>query len=89
MEMANTEAGSVPKSYSLNMFKDFVPMSVFSETNQGDFLKCLTLYVSFNGCINIDCFLSTWQLWWSRVVEMILVMINLEGWRISQLFFRC
>ncbi|KAG6648558.1 transcription initiation factor IIF subunit beta-like [Carya illinoinensis] len=35
MEMANTEAGSVPKSYSLNMFKDFVPMSVFSETNQG------------------------------------------------------
>ncbi|KAL9449096.1 hypothetical protein AB3S75_011098 [Citrus x aurantiifolia] len=24
-----------PKSYSLNMFKDFVPMSVFSESNQG------------------------------------------------------
>ncbi|KAL3592920.1 hypothetical protein D5086_011560 [Populus alba] len=35
MEMARTEAGDVPKSYSLNMFKDFVPMCVFSETPQG------------------------------------------------------
>ncbi|EEF28778.1 ATP binding protein, putative [Ricinus communis] len=35
MEMAGTENGNVPKSYSLNMFKDFVPMSVFSETTQG------------------------------------------------------
>lgn len=35
MEMAGAEGGNVPKSYSLNMFKDFVPMSVFSETNQG------------------------------------------------------
>lgn len=36
MEMAGIEAGNKPKSYSLNMFKDFVPMSVFSETNQGE-----------------------------------------------------
>lgn len=35
MEMARTEAGNVPKSYSLNMFKDFVPMCVMSETEQG------------------------------------------------------
>ncbi|KAL0017074.1 hypothetical protein SO802_004143 [Lithocarpus litseifolius] len=36
MEMAANEAGNIPKSYSLNMFKDFVPMSVFSETNQAN-----------------------------------------------------
>ncbi|KAB5568185.1 hypothetical protein DKX38_001978 [Salix brachista] len=35
MEMSRTETGNVPKSYSLNMFKDFVPMGVFSETPQG------------------------------------------------------
>ncbi|KAK1402672.1 transcription initiation factor IIF subunit beta [Heracleum sosnowskyi] len=35
MEMANKEAGNMPKSYSLNMFKDFAPMSIFSEVNQG------------------------------------------------------
>ncbi|KAB5557635.1 hypothetical protein DKX38_008544 [Salix brachista] len=35
MEMTRTETGNVPKSYSLNMFKDFVPMGVFSETTQG------------------------------------------------------
>ncbi|KAH7848607.1 hypothetical protein Vadar_005090 [Vaccinium darrowii] len=35
MEMASNEIGNMPKSYSLNMFKDFVPMCVFSESNQG------------------------------------------------------
>ncbi|KAK6115286.1 hypothetical protein DH2020_007555 [Rehmannia glutinosa] len=35
MEMAGSEIMQIPKSYSLNMFKDFVPMGVFSETNQG------------------------------------------------------
>ncbi|TYH87621.1 hypothetical protein ES332_D01G129900v1 [Gossypium tomentosum] len=34
MEMAGSEIGNIPKSYALNMFKDFVPMSVFSETTQ-------------------------------------------------------
>ncbi|CAN8240028.1 unnamed protein product [Cochlearia groenlandica] len=34
MEMCNGEYGNMPKSYSMNMFKDFVPMNVFSETNQ-------------------------------------------------------
>ncbi|KAL0438486.1 UNVERIFIED_CONTAM: hypothetical protein Slati_2331600 [Sesamum latifolium] len=34
MEMAGSEV-QMPKSYSLNMFKDFVPMCVFSESNQG------------------------------------------------------
>jgi transcription initiation factor TFIIF subunit beta len=35
MEMANNNVVNMPKSYSLNMFKDFVPMSIFSEVNQG------------------------------------------------------
>jgi len=35
MELAQNEIGNTPKSYSLNMFKDFVPMCVFSESNQG------------------------------------------------------
>lgn len=35
MELANTNSVNMPKNYTLNMFKDFVPMSVFSETNQG------------------------------------------------------
>lgn len=35
MEMAGSESGNIPKSYSLNMFKDFVPMCVFSESSQG------------------------------------------------------
>ena len=36
MEMAQTDNGNTPKNYSLNMFKDFVPMCVFSESNQGN-----------------------------------------------------
>jgi len=39
--MARTETGNVPKSYSLNMFKDFVPMCVFSETPQGEDPVCI------------------------------------------------
>ncbi|CAM8912491.1 unnamed protein product [Rhodiola kirilowii] len=35
MEMAGSETGHTPKNYSLNMFKDFVPMCIFSESNQG------------------------------------------------------
>lgn len=35
MEMANSEIPNMPKSYALNMFKDFVPMCIFSEANQG------------------------------------------------------
>ncbi|KAK3002620.1 hypothetical protein RJ639_021908 [Escallonia herrerae] len=35
MEMSGNETGNMPKSYSLNMFKDFVPMCVFSEGSQG------------------------------------------------------
>lgn len=44
MEMAGTEAANLPKSYSLNMFKDFVPMCVFSEANQGE--NCSTSLMS-------------------------------------------
>ncbi|KAJ9166031.1 hypothetical protein P3X46_020832 [Hevea brasiliensis] len=35
MEMGGIGSGNVPRSYSLNMFKDFVPMCVFSETSKG------------------------------------------------------
>ncbi|XP_021285088.1 transcription initiation factor IIF subunit beta isoform X1 [Herrania umbratica] len=35
MELAGSETGNIPKNYSLNMFKDFVPMCVFSESSQG------------------------------------------------------
>lgn len=35
MEMAQSEIANTPKSYSLNMFKDFAPMCVFSESEQG------------------------------------------------------
>ncbi|KAK8647110.1 hypothetical protein V6N13_120867 [Hibiscus sabdariffa] len=34
MEMVGSETERIPKSYTLNMFKDFVPMCVFSETGQ-------------------------------------------------------
>lgn len=64
MEMAGAEGGNVPKSYSLNMFKDFVPMSVFSETNQGedyysDLLKCLTFLFFSLRKIYINFFVNT------------------------------
>lgn len=36
MELVGTETGDVPKRYSMDMTKDFVPMSVFSETSQGN-----------------------------------------------------
>ena len=35
MELVGTETRDVPKRYSMDMTKDFVPMSVFSETSQG------------------------------------------------------
>lgn len=38
MEMAGSEILNIPKSYSLNMSKDFVPMGIFSESIQGVFL---------------------------------------------------
>ncbi|EOA33440.1 hypothetical protein CARUB_v10020792mg [Capsella rubella] len=34
MEMNGAEFGNMPKSYALNMFKDFVPMNAFSDVNQ-------------------------------------------------------
>ncbi|CAN1256725.1 Transcription initiation factor IIF subunit beta [Linum perenne] len=35
MELAAAESGNTPKSYTLAMSKDFVPMSVFAESSQG------------------------------------------------------
>ncbi|CAL4961143.1 unnamed protein product [Urochloa decumbens] len=35
MEMTQVCSGNTPKSYSLDMHSDFVPMCIFSESNQG------------------------------------------------------
>ncbi|KAL9995949.1 putative DNA helicase [Helianthus debilis subsp. tardiflorus] len=35
MEMADSETVNMPKSYALNMSKDFVHMGIFSESSQG------------------------------------------------------
>ncbi|XP_044474914.1 general transcription factor IIF subunit 2-like [Mangifera indica] len=35
MEMVGSESVNIPKSYTLNGAKEIVPMSIFSETNQG------------------------------------------------------
>ncbi|XP_050386198.1 uncharacterized protein LOC126802596 [Argentina anserina] len=35
MELAATESANTPKCYGLDMSRDFVPMSVFSETSEG------------------------------------------------------
>ncbi|XP_028782088.1 general transcription factor IIF subunit 2 isoform X1 [Neltuma alba] len=35
MELAGTEAGHIPRCYAMDMSKDFIPMSVFSESSQG------------------------------------------------------
>lgn len=37
LEMAQANSGNTPKSYSLNMYNDFVPMCIFSESNQGKY----------------------------------------------------
>lgn len=47
METAGTDTGHKPKTYSLNMFKDFVPMCVFSEANQGE-QQCANICCPFN-----------------------------------------
>jgi len=50
MELAGTELGNVPKFYSMDMSKDFVPMSIFSES-QGDYANSsiFVLYASALG----------------------------------------
>lgn len=35
MELDGTESGNSPKSYCMDMYTDFVPMSVFSESSKG------------------------------------------------------
>ncbi|GAB2276718.1 hypothetical protein Dimus_011434 [Dionaea muscipula] len=37
MELTSSELGNVPKCYSMDMSKDLLPMSVFSESAQGNF----------------------------------------------------
>ena len=36
MELAGVESGNIPKCYSMDMSTDFIPMSVFSESAQGE-----------------------------------------------------
>ena len=37
MELAGAQAGHVPNVFAMDMNKDFIPMSVFSETPQGKY----------------------------------------------------
>lgn len=64
MEMANNEAGNMPKSYSLNMFKDFVPMTIFSEVNQGQHFATWFVKLCYGRVIshilNVVILLSCW-----------------------------
>jgi transcription initiation factor TFIIF subunit beta len=57
MELAQTNTGNTPKSYSLNMFQDFVPMCVFSESNQAPYLLQGNFHVKEKSSINL-----TWNL---------------------------
>lgn len=60
MEMSQTDSANTPKSYTLNMFKDFVPMCVVSESNQGkDMLTCLCSGGSKANSVHFDGFYIT------------------------------
>lgn len=48
MELASTESGNVPRRYSMEMSKDFIPMSVFSESSQGTHKNNLYLRSSWH-----------------------------------------
>ncbi|KAK4387489.1 hypothetical protein Sango_2355500 [Sesamum angolense] len=52
MEMAGNEVVNMPKSYSLNMFKDFVPMCVFSQTNQGESSLFAVFFFNLFSCFD-------------------------------------
>lgn len=45
MELAPTEPGSKPKCFTMDMSKDFVPMSVFSQTGPGEYSSSYILKV--------------------------------------------
>lgn len=47
MEMASSEVVNVPKSYSLNMSKDIVPMCIFSEADQGENFDLAFVFSNF------------------------------------------
>lgn len=57
MEMAQTNNGNTPKSYSLNMYNDFAPMCIFSESNQGWNHITLTFFMMF-ACSFFHLYLS-------------------------------
>lgn len=48
MELAQAESGNVPKRFGLDVSKDFIPMSAFSQSSQGSKIKFLrSLFFSF------------------------------------------
>lgn len=72
MEMAQTDSGNTPKSYTLNMFKDFVPMCVFSESNQG---KHMPIF-----CYKpILCILLNWTLQVKFVMSIVHTKLPMIG----------
>lgn len=50
MELASTGSTNAPKYYSMDMSKDFIPMSVFSESAQGIWLFLLRKTYLQNSC---------------------------------------
>lgn len=47
MELTGTESSNTPRCFSLDMSKDLVPMSVFSESQQGKDTSIYVLMIDF------------------------------------------
>ncbi|PHT42769.1 hypothetical protein CQW23_16794 [Capsicum baccatum] len=54
MEMGGNDSGHMPKSYSLNMFQDFVPMCVLSETGQDQQVDMFTAGLVDLICLDVE-----------------------------------
>lgn len=77
MELVGTETGDLPKRYSMDMTKDFVPMSVFSETPQGK-------HISFQDTLALLHFGMDKVLLW---VSLSSSLHGIHLWDISDLVF--
>ena len=49
MELAGSEAGHIPRCFAMDMSKDFIPMSVFSDTPQGKTFIIVWLELTYSG----------------------------------------
>lgn len=78
MEMTGSEAVNMPKTYALNMFKDFVPMCVFSETSQGEKsdLKSIS-FIVLNSSIAIPRLSSIRTRPWCIHISYVTPLVNI------------